>query len=254
MMKNSIWLESVSKALAAEVTRRTAPGIAEKPASSRRRLHAGGILKLVLILTAGVLASCADKSATTETKTMTTTTTESGTNGTELATFGGGCFWCTEAIFERLPGVKSVTSGYAGGETDNPTYKQVCEGDTGHAEVIQVAFDPGVVSYEKLLETFWETHDPTTLNQQGADVGTQYRSIILYHDDAQKVVAEKSLKEAQSQFFKPITTQIVPLKKFYKAEGYHQGYYDNNASAPYCQMVIRPKLEKFEKKLKEEKK
>jgi peptide-methionine (S)-S-oxide reductase len=153
-----------------------------------------------------------------------------------------------------VPGVKSVASGYAGGATDNPTYKEVCNGDTGHAEVIQVEFDPSVVSYEKLLETFWEAHDPTTLNRQGADAGTQYRSIILYHNEAQRIAAEKSMKTAQEHFFKPITTQIVPLKKFYKAEGYHQDYYSNNSNAPYCQMVIRPKVEKFEKKLKQEKK
>jgi len=171
------------------------------------------------------------------------------TNSQEVATFGGGCFWCTEAVFQMLPGVKSVVSGYAGGSKENPTYKEVCSGTTGHAEVIQVTYDPKVVSYEKLLETFWEAHDPTTLNRQGADVGTQYRSIILFHDEAQRVAAEKSKAEAQKLFGKAIVTEIVPLKRFYPAEGYHQDYYRNNSTQPYCSIVIRPKLEKLGKKL-----
>jgi len=172
------------------------------------------------------------------------------TNSTELATLGGGCFWCTEAIFQMLPGVKSVTSGYAGGHTKDPTYKQICEGNTGHAEVIQVEFDPGKVSYEKILETFWEAHDPTTLNRQGNDVGTQYRSIILYHSAAQKAAAEKSKADAQKNFPQAIVTEIVPLMTFYKGEGYHQDYYRNNPNQGYCRAIIRPKVEKFEKKLK----
>jgi len=162
------------------------------------------------------------------------------TNQTDTATLGGGCFWCTEAIYQMLPGVKSVTSGYAGGTKENPTYQQVCTGDTGHAEVIQVEFDPKVVSYEKILETFWEAHDPTTLNRQGNDTGTQYRSIILYNNEAQKAAAEKSKAAAQKHFKDPIVTEIVPLKKFYKAEGYHQDYYRNNSFQPYCRAVIRP--------------
>jgi peptide-methionine (S)-S-oxide reductase len=172
------------------------------------------------------------------------------TNQTEIATLGGGCFWCTEAEFQILPGVKSVTSGYAGGTKENPTYKEVCAGDTGHAEVIQIVYDPKVVSYEKLLETFWEAHDPTTLNSQGPDSGTQYRSIILYGSEAQKAAAEKSKAEAQKHFTKPIVTEIVPLTKFYKGEDYHQDYYRSNPNQPYCRMVIRPKVEKFEQKLK----
>ena len=172
------------------------------------------------------------------------------TNHTEIATLGGGCFWCTEAVFQMLHGVKSVASGYAGGTKENPTYKEVCAGDTGHAEVIQVEYDPKVVSYEKLLETFWEAHDPTTLNRQGNDHGTQYRSIILYSSEAQRAAAEKSKAEAQKALGKPIVTEIVPLKKFYKAEDYHQDYYRDNPSQPYCRMIIRPKVEKFEKKLK----
>jgi len=169
------------------------------------------------------------------------------TNQTEIATFGGGCFWCMEAVFERLPGVKSVTSGFAGGHTENPTYHQVCTGTTGHAEVTQIEFDPARISYEKLLNVFWQAHDPTTLNRQGADEGTQYRSIILYHDAAQKLAAEKSRTAAQKNFQRPIVTAIVPFTRFYPAEDYHQEYYDNNSNVPYCQIVIAPKLEKLEK-------
>jgi len=169
------------------------------------------------------------------------------TNKTESATFGGGCFWCMEAVFERLPGVKSVASGFAGGHTANPTYEQVCTGDTGHAEVTQIEFYPEKISYEKLLDVFWQAHDPATLNRQGADEGTQYRSIILYHSEAQKLAAEKSKAGAQKNFKHPIVTEIVPFVKFYQAGDYHQEYYDNNFSAPYCRAVIAPKLEKLEK-------
>ena len=177
------------------------------------------------------------------TKPMTTET-----NKTELATLGGGCFWCMEAIFQRLPGVKSVASGYAGGHTDNPTYEQVCSHATGHAEVIQIAFDPAKISYEQLLDTFWEAHDPTTLNRQGNDVGDQYRSVIFCHNDAQKLAAEKSKAAAARNFSSPIVTQIAPLTKFYKAEGYHQDYYRNNPNQGYCRAIIKPKLDKFDKK------
>jgi peptide-methionine (S)-S-oxide reductase len=171
-----------------------------------------------------------------------------GTNNTEIADFGGGCFWCMEAVFERLPGVVSVTSGFAGGTTENPTYREVCTETTGHAEVTEVAFDPEKISYAKLLEVFWQAHDPTTLNRQGGDEGTSYRSIILYRDEKQKLLAEKSKLAAQNDFRNPIMTEIVALKKFYKAEDYHQQYYDNNSNAGYCQVVIAPKLEKLEKK------
>jgi peptide-methionine (S)-S-oxide reductase len=170
------------------------------------------------------------------------------TNKTELADFGGGCFWCMEAVFERLPGVLSITSGFAGGTTENPTYEQVCTETTGHAEVTEIAFDPAKISYNQLLDVFWQAHDPTTLNRQGADVGTSYRSIILYRDEKQKLEAEKSKLAAQQNFHNPIVTEIVPLKKFYPAEDYHQKYYDNNSNAPYCQVVIAPKLDKLEKK------
>lgn len=164
---------------------------------------------------------------------------------TEMATFGAGCFWCVEAVFERLPGVQSVVAGYTGGTTKNPTYKEVCSGTTGHAEVARITYDPSVIPYERLLAMFWKSHDPTTLNKQGADVGTQYRSVIFYHDDAQRKAAEKSLKEAQKDFDDPIVTRIEPLKDFYEAENYHQDYYNNNPNAPYCTFVIRPKLKKL---------
>ena len=168
-------------------------------------------------------------------------------NQTEIADFGGGCFWCMEAVFERLPGVVSVTSGFAGGTTDNPTYEQVCTETTGHAEVTEITFDPKKISYNQLLDVFWQAHDPTTLNRQGADEGTSYRSIILYRDKKQQLEAEKSKVAAQQNFHSPIVTEIVPLKKFWPAEGYHQKYYDNHSDAGYCRAVIAPKLDKLEK-------
>lgn len=171
----------------------------------------------------------------------------STTNQTETADLGGGCFWCMAAVFERLPGVISVTSGFAGGTTENPTYQEVCTETTGHAEVTEIKFDPAKISYEQLLDVFWQAHDPTTLNRQGADVGTSYRSIILYRDKRQQLLAEKSKQEAQKDFPHPIVTEIVPLKKFYPAEGYHQEYYDNNPNQGYCRAVISPKLKKLEK-------
>ena len=174
-------------------------------------------------------------------------TNSMSTNKTEIADLGGGCFWCMEAVFERLPGVISVTSGFAGGRTANPTYEQICAGGTGHAEVTQIEFDPAKISYEKLLGVFWQAHDPTTLNRQGADEGTQYRSIILYHNAAQKLAAEKSKAEAQQNFRHPIVTQMTQFTQFYKAGNYHQEYYDNNSNAPYCRIVIAPKLRKLEK-------
>src|SRR5438046_3180917 len=149
----------------------------------------------------------------------------SASNKLETAVFGGGCYWCTEAIYQMLPGVKSVASGFAGGTKDSPTYEEVCAGTTGHAEVIQIEYDPAVISYEKLLDTFWQVHDPTTLNRQGNDVGTQYRSIILFRTDAEKTAAEKSKAAAQKSFKDPIVTQIVPLKKFWRADDYHQNYF-----------------------------
>lgn len=175
--------------------------------------------------------------------------TQPASSSVQRITFGGGCFWCLEAVFQRLVGVKHVASGYAGGSVPNPTYKQVCTGETGHAEVVQLEFDPQQISYAKLLDVFWAAHDPTTLNRQGADVGTQYRSVIYYENDEQKAAAEKSLAAAQPEFKDKIVTEIAPLKTFYKAEDYHQNYYNENAQQnPYCQVVIRPKLQKLLKK------
>jgi peptide-methionine (S)-S-oxide reductase len=175
------------------------------------------------------------------------------TAGLKKATFGSGCFWCTEAIFERVNGVKDVISGYAGGDKENPTYEQVCTGKTGHAEVTQIIYDPAVVSYDELLHIFWKTHDPTTLNKQGNDVGTQYRSAIFYSDDEQKNKAEQYKKELDKSgaWKSPIVTEIVPLTKFYKAEDYHQDYFEKNPTQGYCSFVIGPKVEKFEKVFKD---
>ncbi len=174
----------------------------------------------------------------------------------ETITLGAGCFWCTEAVFQRLKGVEKVESGYSGGKISNPTYKEVVSGLTGHAEVIQVTFDPSAISLEKILEVFWKTHDPTTLNRQGADVGTQYRSAIFYHNDAQLNTATKlkTLLNAEKIWNKPIVTEITKFEKFYKAEDYHQNYYNNNPNQGYCQFVIVPKLEKFEKLFSDQKK
>ncbi len=163
----------------------------------------------------------------------------------QLATFGGGCFWCVEAVIQRLEGVEKVVSGYAGGEIDNPTYRAICTGMTGHAEVIQVTFDANVINYEDLITIFMTTHDPTTLNQQGADRGTQYRSIIMYHNEEQKATADKVMVALKDSFENPIVTQVVPLEKFYPAEDYHQNYYNNNSFAGYCRAVINPKISKL---------
>ena len=171
----------------------------------------------------------------------------------DTATFGEGCFWCTEAVFQRLEGVVSVESGYSGGTVPDPTYEQVCTGTTGHAEVTQIMYDPSKISYDELLRVFWKTHDPTTLNRQGNDAGTQYRSVIFYHDAKQKELAENYKKEldASGAWKDPIVTEISPFKVFYKAESYHQDYYNNNTYKPYCMFVIGPKLEKFEKVFKD---
>lgn len=169
------------------------------------------------------------------------------TTSLETATFGAGCFWCIEAVLQQQDGVVSVESGYMGGKTVNPSYEDVCRGDTGHAEVVQVRFDPSKITYEQLLGWFWKAHDPTQLNRQGADVGTQYRSVIFFHSQAQQQAAEESKAKlgASGVFKRPIVTEIAPASAFYKAEDYHQGYYRRNGRAPYCQFVIRPKLEKL---------
>jgi methionine-S-sulfoxide reductase len=167
----------------------------------------------------------------------------------QVATFGAGCFWCIEACFKDLKGVISVVPGYAGGHKDQPTYKEVCTGQTGHAEVAQVVFDPALVSYDELLEVFWFVHDPTQLNRQGNDVGTQYRSVIFYHNAAQKDAAEKYLQrlEKEKVWDAPIVTQIVEINNYFEAEAYHHDYFENNPGNPYCQSVVRPKVEKFKK-------
>jgi peptide-methionine (S)-S-oxide reductase len=165
--------------------------------------------------------------------------------GAEVITLGAGCFWCTEAVYQQIPGVLSVTSGYMGGAIKNPTYEQVCTGETGHAEVVQVVYDLKATSLEKVLAKFWHVHDPTSLNRQGADSGTQYRSAIFYQTDAQKAIAEKSRTEAGKEFSRPIVTEITKATEFYPAENYHQNYYSLNKNRnPYCQMVIAPKLKK----------
>ncbi|MFW5916365.1 MAG: peptide-methionine (S)-S-oxide reductase MsrA [Bacteroidota bacterium] len=168
-------------------------------------------------------------------------------NKLETATFGAGCFWCVEAVFQQIQGVKSVTSGYSGGHVKNPSYKEVTTGRTGHAEVIQIKFDPELVSYRKLLEVFWKTHDPTTLNRQGPDIGTQYRSVIFYHSEEQKHIAEASKEEMDNSgyFGDPVVTEIESFKNFYVAEDYHQDFYRNNPNQPYCRLRIDPKMEKL---------
>jgi peptide-methionine (S)-S-oxide reductase len=170
----------------------------------------------------------------------------------QKATFGMGCFWCSEALFQRLDGVVGVRSGYEGGTVPNPSYEDVCSGTTGHAEVIEVTYDPVKIKYDELLEVFWKSHDPTTLNRQGADVGTQYRSVVFYHNEEQKQIAEKYKKELNNSkaFGKPVVTAINKAQPFYVAEKYHQDYFNNNGSQPYCRMVILPKVEKLEKVFK----
>lgn len=165
-----------------------------------------------------------------------------------IATLGGGCFWCVEAVFQRLKGVKEVISGYAGGTVTDPTYKQICTGTTGHAEVVQITFDPRKIAYGDLLEVFWHTHNPTTLNRQGADAGTQYRSVIFYHDDKQHLAAVRSKKETEDSGLwpDPIVTEISPAPVFYSAEDYHQNYYRTNPSQPYCMVIISPKMKKLQ--------
>jgi peptide-methionine (S)-S-oxide reductase len=171
----------------------------------------------------------------------------------EVATFGSGCFWCTEAVFERLEGVDNVVSGFSGGKVKNPSYREITTGRTGHAEVCQIYYDPDIVSYKELLEVFWYTHDPTTLNRQGNDVGPQYRSVIFYHSEEQKNLAEKSLADMDaSGFFKdPIVTEITGFTNFYEAEDYHQDYFKNNPNAPYCTFVVKPKVDKFKAKFQD---
>lgn len=171
-------------------------------------------------------------------------------NEIEFATLANGCFWCTEAIFKQIKGVKSLIPGYTGGILENPSYEEVCTGKSGHAEAVQIEFDPKVTSFEKILDIFWNTHDPTTLNRQGNDVGTQYRSAIFYHNEIQKEIAEKSKTDIETKniYNDPIVTEIVPFKQFYVAEDYHKDYYNKNKDVPYCNFVITPKLDKLRNK------
>ncbi|WP_420583362.1 peptide-methionine (S)-S-oxide reductase MsrA [Reichenbachiella sp.] len=175
------------------------------------------------------------------------------TKNMEIATFGNGCFWCTEAIFQELKGVSKAISGYMGGEVKNPTYKEVCSGTTGHAEVLQITYDPSLITFDELLEVFWKTHDPTTLNRQGNDVGTQYRSAVFYHNEEQKDLATqyKTKLDTSNAWNDPIVTEITEADTFYPAEDYHQEYFSLNGSQPYCNFVIRPKVEKFKKVFKD---
>jgi peptide-methionine (S)-S-oxide reductase len=219
--------------------------------------HAALKLSLTLAVIAMVnLTSCAQhqkKDKMTNTL-ANTAVADNGVKTTETATFANGCFWCTEAIFEQLEGVISATSGYTGGHTKNPTYKQVCTGETGHAECLQIVYDPAKITFDELLEVFWETHDPTTLNRQGNDIGTQYRSGIFYHNEEQKQKAEKYKAELNKSgaFDNPIVTEITPFTVFYPAENYHQEYFENNENNnPYCRVVIRPKVDKFRKVFKD---
>jgi len=203
---------------------------------------------LVAIILTLIFASCSDSSNSKSTNQIQNLSMQTESK-TDTATFGQGCFWCAEATFQQLKGVISVKSGYSGGLTENPSYKEVCSGTTGHAEVCQIVFDPSVISYSTLLQAFWASHDPTTLNRQGNDIGTQYRSVIFYHNSNQKELAEtykKKLNESGA-FSAPIVTEISPFSRFYVAEDYHQNYYNLNGEAPYCQFVIKPKLEKFKK-------
>lgn len=207
-----------------------------------------GIFILALMLLAGI--SCGQQTAAGEKSTM--TTEKKDQSGLQLATFGNGCFWCTEAIFQQLNGVEKVVSGYSGGKVKNPTYKEVCSGLTGHAEVIQITYDPKKITFEELLEAFWQTHDPTTLNRQGADVGTQYRSAVFFHTEDQKRLATEYRKKLDESgaFDSPIVTEITAFTEFYPAEDYHQNYFNLNGEAPYCSYVIQPKVDKFKKVFK----
>jgi len=210
------------------------------------------LLQFVAMATGLVLMSCTSPKAEIiqkETDMNDNSIQEGKKGGSDTVTFGAGCFWCIEAIFQQLKGVKTVVSGYSGGQREHPSYEQVCSGATGHAEVIQVTYDPAVISFVELMEVFWGVHDPTTLNRQGADIGTQYRSVIFYHNQEQQKLAEeyKDKLNKSGAFPNPVVTEISPMKAFYKAENYHQNYFNENGNQPYCSIVIRPKLEKFQK-------
>lgn len=211
------------------------------------------LLLLVAAMSVMTFGGCENKSTNTQSENKSETGVIQKMDNLQKATFGSGCFWCTEAIFENLNGVYSVVSGYAGGQVLNPTYEEVCSGTTGHAEVTQITYNPSEISYDELLEVFWKTHDPTTLNKQGNDVGPQYRSAIFYHNEEQKQLAEKYKEELNKSgaWDKPIVTEISPLTNYFPAEDYHQDYYINNSNQGYCAFVIAPKLEKFKKVFKD---
>lgn len=202
------------------------------------------------------LSACAQKNNYQQSKTfkeMNSTTAATKEHKTDIATFAAGCFWCVEAQFQQLDGVEKVESGYTGGQVPNPTYKQVCTGATGHAEAVNIYYDPSKISYDELLAAFWTAHDPTQLNRQGNDVGTQYRSAIFYHNDEQKHKAEEYKRKLNEEhaYNDPVVTEIAPSTTFYKAEDYHQNYYNENGSQPYCVFVIKPKMDKFQKVFKD---
>jgi peptide-methionine (S)-S-oxide reductase len=209
------------------------------------------VLSFYGLLSVLLLASCGQ--ANVEAALLNKNTKDKNKMTTDTATFGTGCFWCTEAVFQELNGVLKATSGYSGGTVKNPTYEQVCTGTTGHAECLEIVYDPAVISYDDLLEVFWKVHDPTTLNQQGADKGTQYRSAIFYHNEEQKAKAEeyKRKLDESGAFPNPIVTEVTPAQPFYTAENYHQNFYANNPNYGYCRMVVRPKLDKFEQVFKD---
>jgi len=213
----------------------------------------GMVIAMAVLATLAALLLAGKRSATQGTASIDKGAKTTTSRTTDTATFGAGCFWCVEAVFQNLKGVESVVSGYSGGTVANPSYEEVCTGTTGHAEACQIAYDPARISYPELLEAFWKSHDPTTLNRQGNDAGTQYRSAIFYHNEEQKKLAGhyKQQLDSSKAFDDPIVTEIVPFKNFYKAEDYHQNYFNKNGSAPYCMFVIRPKLEKFRKAFKD---
>ncbi len=221
------------------------------PARDARRflMRIEKVLLVILLLGVGLFTAAYLGGAFVKSESSTAVEPAEPPPGLAKATFGAGCFWCTEAVFQQLKGVKSVVSGYIGGSVKNPTYRQVCTGETGHAEAVQITYDPAVISYEDLLEVFWQTHDPTTLNRQGHDEGTQYRSAIFYHSEEQKQLAEQFKKklDASGAFPGAIVTEIVPASEFYRAEDYHQNYFEDNARQPYCQAIIRPKVDKVKK-------
>ncbi|MDQ3049117.1 MAG: peptide-methionine (S)-S-oxide reductase MsrA [Bacteroidota bacterium] len=213
--------------------------------------------KLFLLLTfvsfSNVISSCAQKQDKVNENKTTQQEPKNNNSSMDTATFGAGCFWCVEAQFQLLDGVTGVRSGFEGGSVKNPAYREVCNGTTGHAEVIEITYDPAKVTYDELLAAFWQSHDPTQLNRQGNDLGTQYRSVIFYHSEQQKELAEKYKKElnASGAWEKPVVTEISPASTFYKADDYHQNYFNDNGSESYCQFVIQPKVEKFKKVFKD---